>query len=94
MVNRFAYQPFCYTAGRKNWDAYLNDMAQSKFVLSPEGAGIDSHRTWEALLMGCYPIVLSSTLNPLYEDLPVVVVSNWNEITEEFLKKKKEEFAS
>lgn len=42
--------------------------------------------------MKCYPIVLSSTLNPLYENLPVVIVDRWEEATEEFLKKKREEF--
>lgn len=77
----------------KTFGEYLADLSQTVFVASPPGNGQDCHRTWEALLMGCYPIVLQSTLNPLYEDLPVVVVSSWNEVTEEFLQKKKEEFA-
>lgn len=78
----------------RTFNDYLTDLSRAVFVASPPGNGQDCHRTWEALLMGCYPIVLSSTLNPLYEDLPVVVVSNWGEVTEEFLQKKKEEFAS
>ena len=41
--------------------------------------------------MGCYPIVISSTLNPLYEGLPVIIVQNWEEATDEFLAKKQEE---
>ncbi len=81
-------------ATNRNFGEYLEDLSHTVFVVSPPGNGEDCHRTWEALLMGCYPIVLSSTLNPLYEDLPVVVVSHWDEITEEFLEKKKEEFAS
>lgn len=71
---------------------YLTDLSRTVFVVSPPGNGQDCHRTWEALLMGCYPIVLSSTLNPLYEDLPVVVVSSWDEVTEEFLRQKQTEF--
>ncbi len=72
--------------------SYLEDLSHTAFVASPPGNGQDCHRTWEALLMGCYPIVMSSTLNPLYEDLPVVVVSDWDEVTEEFLQQKREEF--
>lgn len=75
-----------------SFNDYLGDLSKSLFVVSPPGNGLDCHRTWEALLMGCYPVVLSSTLNPLYEDLPVVVVSSWEEVTEDFLKKKQEEF--
>lgn len=79
---------------RSSFSEYLNDLSKSIFVVSPPGNGIDCHRTWEALLMGCYPIVQSSTLDPLYKDLPVVVVKNWSEVTEEFLQKKYQEFVS
>ncbi len=78
----------------QSFEEYLRDLSRSVFVVSPPGNGQDCHRTWEALLMGCYPIVLSSTLNPLYEGLPIVVVSNWEEVTEEFLRQKQKEFKS
>jgi len=71
---------------------YLTDLSRTVFVISPPGNGLDCHRTWEALWMGCYPVVLGTTLNPLYEDLPVVVVSSWDEATETFLREKQEEF--
>jgi hypothetical protein len=71
---------------------YLTDLSRTLFVPSPPGNGLDCHRTWEALLMGCYPIVISTTLNPLYEDLPVIVVQNWEEATDAFLLQKLEEF--
>lgn len=59
-----------------------------KFILSPRGAGEDCHRTWEALYLDIIPIVLSSSINEIYEDLPVLVINNWNEINEDFLKQK------
>lgn len=71
---------------RCRFNQYLVDMADSIFVASPRGHGLDTHRTWEALLMGCYPVVPSSTLNPLYEDLPVVIVDNWEDVTMEYLQ--------
>ncbi len=70
----------------KPFAAFLEDLSESIFVVSPPGHGPDCHRTWEALLMGCYPIVQSSPLNPLYRDLPVVIINDWSEVTEEFLE--------
>lgn len=74
----------------KTFKEYIEDLSKSVFVVSPPGCGLDCHRTWEALLMGCYPIVLSSSLNPLYENLPVVIVRDWSEATLSFLEKQKE----
>jgi hypothetical protein len=81
-------------ARRDTFEEYLQDLSESLFVVSPPGNGVDCHRTWEALLMGCYPIVKSSYLNSLYEGLPVVIIEDWEEVTESFLKKKHEEFKS
>lgn len=78
----------------KSFHDYLTDLSHTLFVPSPPGNGLDCHRTWEALLMGCYPIVISTTLDPLYEDLPIIVVQNWEEATDEFLKQKCAEFKS
>ena len=69
--------PKCYD----QWKHY-------KFVLSPEGTGLDCHRTWEALLIGCIPIVLSSNLNELYKNLPILVVQSWDDINKNMLEKE------
>ena len=61
-------------------------MKEYKFILSPPGAGEDTHRTWEALYVGAIPIVRSSNLNELYKDLPVLVVENWDVINKEWLE--------
>lgn len=55
------------------------------FVLSPHGNGLDCHRTWEAIVLGCIPIVKKSLIDTLYSNLPVLIVNNWNEINEELL---------
>jgi hypothetical protein len=51
------------------------------FVVSPHGNGLDCHRTWESLVLGNIVIVKRSSLDPLYEGLPVVTVDDWREIT-------------
>jgi hypothetical protein len=89
----FNRSPFCYRPHKKRFDFYLDDMAASKFILSPRGNGLDTHRLWESLYLRSYPIVKASTLDSLYEGLPVVVIHNWNEVTEEFLNQKYEELS-
>jgi hypothetical protein len=61
--------------------------------LSPPGNGIDCHRTWEALYLHIIPIVWHSTLDSLYENLPIIIINDLNEINEEFLRKKLHEIA-
>ncbi|CAF3036451.1 unnamed protein product, partial [Rotaria sp. Silwood2] len=63
------------------------------FWLSPRGNGIDCHRTWEALYLDAIPIVWNSSLNILYEHLPVVIIQNYTEITETFLREKLHEIS-
>ncbi len=65
---------------------YSVHLAQSKFVFSPPGDGMDCYRTWEALYLGSIPIVISSSLNSIYENLPVLIVNNYEQINLEFLK--------
>jgi hypothetical protein len=67
-------------------------MTQCAFVMSPHGNGLDCHRTWEALCLGCIPIVKTSGLDPLFDDLPVWIVQAWSDVTEEAMKQKVEEF--
>jgi hypothetical protein len=66
-------------------------MATFKFVISPFGTGLDCYRTWEALALGCIPIVQTSPLDCLYEGLPVLIVDEWSQVTEAFLNQKYEQ---
>ena len=69
------------------------NQAQYAFVLSPPGNGLDCHRTWEALVLGCIPIVKSSGLDPVFDGLPVLIVKEWSDITLELLSKTRDEHA-
>ena len=64
---------------------YLQELSEYKFCISPPGIGIDTHRTWEALMVGTIPIVLSSPLDSLYDSLPVVIVDSYDVITIDLL---------
>jgi len=65
---------------RLNYSDYLRDIADSKFVLSPPGNGVDCHRTWEAVLLNAVPVVNSSSINELFAGLPVMIVNDWTEV--------------
>ncbi|HEY2809898.1 MAG TPA: hypothetical protein VGJ00_00675 [Rhabdochlamydiaceae bacterium] len=84
----FAQLPFCYYSSPKAMESYLCDLTRSQFVLSPRGNGLDTHRSWESLYMGAFPIVKTSCLDSLFEGLPVVIINDWEEVTESFLQEK------
>lgn len=70
------------------FENYIKSLGTFKFCVSPPGRGIDTHRTWEALLVGAIPIVMHTSLDSTLDDLPVVFVDSWDEITKEFLNDK------
>ena len=66
--------------------------ASTAFTVSPHGNGLDCHRTWETLALGGIPIVQSSSLDKLYEGLPVLIVKEWSEVSKELLEQTIEKF--
>lgn len=91
---QFIKKPYTKRGERQPFKSYLKEMATCKFALSPKGLGCDCYRTWEALLTGTIPIVRSSQLNPLYEDLPILVIDRWEDVDEAYLNKAYDEITS
>lgn len=71
---------------------FLSEIKSSKFVFCPRGNGIDTHRLWETLYMGSYPIVKYENTHDLFKDLPILFIKDWSEINEDFLNDKFIEF--
>lgn len=90
----FKNKSFCTKGKGEAMYYYLCNTAQSKFVLSPRGGGLDCHRTWEAFYMGAIPIVRSSVSDGLYDGLPILIVKDWNDITPELLERKYNEMST
>jgi hypothetical protein len=66
---------------------YFTSLPNYKFVISPEGNGIDCHRHYEALIAGCIPIMERNQLIlEKYKDLPILYTNNYSEITSEYLE--------
>jgi hypothetical protein len=72
---------------------FLNYCRTHDFVFSPQGNGIDCHRTWEAMYCGAIPIVKRSAHTDGFVDLPMLIVENWDVITPGLLTIVKNEFS-
>jgi hypothetical protein len=69
-------------------------MIEYKYVISPLGNGLDCHRTWEAIILGCIPIVKKSGLDPMYEGLPVLIINDWSDVTQDLLDNYKPDYSN
>ena len=88
VIELLAEKPFCFKGERLPFLDYMKEMSKFKFSLSPRGYAPDTYRTWEAMLVGSIPVVRTSQLDSLYSDLPVLIINDWDEVTEEFLERK------
>jgi hypothetical protein len=77
-----------FTKRTENWKMMTN----YAFILSPFGNGMDCHRTWESLCLGSIPIVKAVHFKKMFEDLPVLIVNDWKDLTEELLTYTIEDF--
>lgn len=65
---------------------YCENLSNYKFVIAPPGNGnADTYRVWEALYMGCFPIVIKQYIYDTFKDLPIIQVKDYSEVTYELL---------
>lgn len=68
---------------------YFEELSKYKFIISPEGNGIDCHRHYEALIAGCIPIIEEhSGIRNKYGNCPILYTQDYSEITPEYLTQK------
>ena len=68
---------------------YFHSLPNYKFVVSPEGNGVDCHRHYETLMAGCIPIVEEHEgIRQKYEGCPILFTKDYSEITPEYLEQK------
>ena len=71
---------------------YFTTLPNYKFVISPEGNGVDCHRHYEALMAGCIPVVEDSEhIRTVYGNCPILYTTDYSEITPEYLQKRYDE---
>ena len=69
-------------AERLEFSQYLDKMSKYKYILCLSGAGDDTHRNYEALLVGSTPVMLVTPLKKVFDyyNLPSVFLREWDEI--------------
>lgn len=82
IFNSLSYVVF---GNKTDFETYLKNINDYKFVLCPRGNGLDTHRFCEILIMGSVPIVEKNGLYDLYENFPCIIINNYSEITYELL---------
>ena len=75
-------------------DTYLKDLYNHKFIISPLGNGVDCGRNWQAIYLGSIPVVPRHINIEYYDELPILVYDDINELTEEYLNMKWDEMKS
>ena len=76
------------------WNDYMKELSTYKFAISPQGNGIDCHRTWECLYLGVIPIIEKSVPMSFFDKLPILFVNSYEEITEKYLNLVYEKFSN
>ena len=67
-------------------EEFYSQLSKSKYVLSPEGYGIDCYRIYESIYYNAIPIIEETKMDHFYRELPVMIVDDWNSITKEKLE--------
>ncbi len=67
---------------------FLDELRNHKFMVCPQGHGMDCHRNWESLYLRRVPVMKRHPyFERLMQDFPVLFVDDWSEITEQLLQR-------
>lgn len=82
-----------YTMTKLIQSKYYEEIAKFKFVISPEGNGIDCYRHYETWISKGIPIIQRNPfIEKKYSGLPILWTDDYSEITDSYLEEKYEEF--
>lgn len=70
--------------------SYLKNLRVHNLIPCPIGNGVDTHRIWETLYMGGTPVIKKNRiLEPLVDQLPVIIVDTWDSLRDFELMEQK-----
>jgi hypothetical protein len=75
-----------------SFEEYLDKLSKSKYCICPRGNGLDTHRLWECLYLKVVPLVDRNCVSEYHQNLGIVIIDDWNTVTEDFLNSKYNEF--
>jgi hypothetical protein len=63
---------------RISFQDYMYVLCLSKFSCCPRGNGFDTHRLTESILFNSIPIVKTSILDPMHQEMRAIIVTDWS----------------
>lgn len=79
-------KPYVTTEYGRNglsFDNYLFNLYNHKFMICPEGNGIDVHQPWESLYINTIPIQKKNQNNSNWRELPICWLDDWSQMEDE-----------
>jgi len=83
MLNNKPYVTTQYGRNGLGYDEYLDNLYNHKFMICPEGNGIDVHQPWESLYVNTIPIQKKNINNSNWRELPICWLDDWEQLTDE-----------
>ena len=69
-----------FTGREMTLPLYRKAISEHFFIISPQGNGMDCHRTWEAIALGSIPVLKRGSLaDSLAKNLPIHLVDDWTD---------------
>lgn len=99
IINKYKnseWKDLVLSSGNYEKDTWFQLLQTYPLIICAHGGGIDPcPKVWEALCLGCIPIIKHSTLDDIYNNFPVVYVDSWESdtITEEKIEKWIKEYS-
>lgn len=82
----FSKRSYATVGESVNYETYLKEIQNHKFMICPQGNAVDCHRNWEVLYLKRVPIMVKDDyLQELYKDYPVLWVNDFSKITKTVL---------
>ena len=82
------YAQYASSTNGKGFAEYIDNLRKYAFCLCPRGNGIDTHRIWEALYLGCIPIIERHITHECLKNMPVLFIDDWSEVTQDRLSQE------
>lgn len=93
ILDLFAGKSWATHVGYGNpFEETMRQTREHKYVFAPPGNGMCTHRMWEAIYLGAVPIVKRSVHTEAFEDLPILLVDQWDQVTQELLESTWDDF--
>lgn len=71
----------------EDYQLFLDEIKNHKFMVCPPGHGMDCHRNWESLYLRRVPVMKRHHYHEkLMQGFPVLWIDNWSDVTKELLE--------